>query len=842
MAIFRRFPGASSRIFLGTLLAGLAVPALAGTESPWACQTSEKDGLWRCKAHDNSAGLQRPQGPLLNFQTLPAGLSSGGASSPTDIPHNLDWIPAEQLSEEQRSQLKDQCRGAYVDPLAGADTTKSLDEFAIEASAGSSEIAGDVARFDGVVRISQGYRQLSSGTAVVDRAQNRAALSHNVVVREPGVLMLSDSAELDTESGEASLENTRYVLHDAHMRGGAGNLTRQENGDMLLRDAYLTYCPPGNNSWRIAADTIELDSEEGLGIARQARVEVGGTPILYTPWLSFPLDDRRASGILWPSVGSDSDGGLDVAIPYYFNLAPHYDATLTPRVISERGVSAELELRHLSEQAGMWAVGAAFLPSDKEYASKNPGANNDRWLSRVEQDGLFSDRWRTHIDYTRVSDDAFFRDLDTTSLDARRSTHLTQLGEADYLGDDWTFGVRAQQFQTIDSKTAFTNRNSYKVLPKIHAAKRRLTTPFEPDILINAEYVNFDHDTLLTGQRVYAEAGVAYPMSWAAGFVTPTVKYRHVDYTLNDPVTEFGDESPSTGAGLFSLDAGLFFERDLVFSGEQFVNTLEPRIFYLYSEEKDQADHPLFDTIEPAFSYARLFRDSRFIGHDRIDDANQVSLGLTSRLVEGSSGREMLTASVGQVFYFEDRLVGLRQTDSDVDVSNSEIAAELRFMPTTEWTLNTAFLWDGRQGQINDANLAINYSPESGGIYNLGYSYRRPGTTTLPLLDPEQLDFSAFWPVSDRWRLFTRLRYSLDRSERIEDSVGFEYNSCCWRVRIMHSRSVDQDDTLFTNNLDDLDADNVTLLEFQLKGLGSIGNRIGHALQELVWGYSEDDY
>lgn len=850
----RRLSSTCPGVILGVVAALSAAALHADSSVPWNCSAAADGSGWRCTANDNSDRSARPLPTalptvlptILQRQTLPPGIVETGSFQPVDAPVTLDWVALESSTAalqdaDGQALLSERCGGAYVDPLANSDQSKKLDEFAIEASAARSEIEDGVARFEGGVVIRQGYRQLSSDRAVVDRNNNRAELQTNVVLREPGMLLVSDTARIDTESGQSSLDNARFVFHESHMRGGAEGIVRQDNGDMQLDAASLTYCPPDNENWLLAAESIDLDADTGLGTARNATLQVAGIPVLYAPWLRFPMDDRRATGFLWPSIGSDSDGGLDLAVPYYVNLAPDYDLTLTPRVIAERGIMGEVEFRHLSEAAGMWTFGGAFMPEDDVYAADFPDEDDSRWLSQVEQDGLFAGRWRTNVNYTRASDERFFRDLDTTSLDARRSTHLSQSGQVDYLGDEFTVGLLAQQFQTIDSRSLFTQQHTYRILPKLYAEKRRRQEAFAPDYILNAEYVNFDHEELVTGRRLYAEAGVSYPMTWAAGFVKPALKYRQVTYNLSDLRDPTSDDSPDAGSGLFSLDAGVFLEREFSRSGKQYVQTLEPRIFYLYSEQKEQAEQPIFDTIEPVFSYARLFRDSRFTGHDRLDDANQVSLGLTTRYIEADSGLELFSASIGQIFYFEDREVFLRQPNSDLMLSTSEIAGEFRYRHGETLQLNSALLWDSRRGRVNDFNFALNYSPENAGVYNLGYSYRRPGTTLLPLLDPEQLDISAFWPMSEKWRFFARLRYSIDRSDRIEDSFGVEYNSCCWRIRVMHSRSIDRDDTLAFNDTDP-EFDNATWIEFQLKGLGSIGNRVGRALEEMVWGYSENDY
>ena len=382
-AIYRRCSGAFARVTLGLVVASAAPVQGADRTAPWECAISADGGGWHCTTHDSSDVPSRPLSSILQRQTLPPGVAGGSSGSAIEIPVKLDWVSHETgtaalMAEDQRALLSERCGGGYIDPLADSDQSRDLDEFAIEASAARSEIEGGVATFEGGVIISQGYRRLSSDRAIVDRNEQWAELQENVVLREPGVLLVSDKARVDTESGQSSMDNARFVFHESHMRGGAESVIREDNGDMALAEASLTYCPPDNNNWELSADSIELDAGTGLGTARKATLEVAGIPVLYAPWLRFPMDDRRATGFLWPSIGSDSDGGVDLALPYYINLAPNYDFTVTPRVIAKRGFSGEVEFRHLSETAGMWTLGGAYMPEDDVYDDDYPNEDNDR--------------------------------------------------------------------------------------------------------------------------------------------------------------------------------------------------------------------------------------------------------------------------------------------------------------------------------------------------------------------------------------------------------------------------------------------------------------------------------
>ena len=813
-----------NRYFLKTLaLPVIASLPLSVQASPWQCQASEDGQGWQCAP------------------TEPSGKSSTGTAARTrtqtstgliaiDL-HPLDWVTADN-----------HCAGQYLDPLANADQSITPEEAAIETQAGNSQLQGDVITLTDRVEVKQSYRQLKSDRATVNKATRRAVLEGNVELREPGILLISDQATLNSATGVATLINTGFVLHKQHLRGEANHALRNEEGLLTLTDGEFTYCPPTDNTWLLSANTIELDRNSGEGIARGAVLEIKDIPVFYTPYISFPLDDRRKSGFLAPDISISSDDGVDIATPYYFNLAENYDATLTPRYISDRGTMLETEFRHLSRAAGSWVVGGGYLGNDEQFEEdlleEGLDEDNDRWISRLEQQGLFADRWRTRIDYTRVSDPDYFSDLGTTNLEARRQTHLRESGSVEYLGDNWLSTLRVQQFQTI----ARDLQEEYKKLPQLTLQKRRASQPFSPDYIATVDYTDFDHDTLETGERLYGELGIAYPMRWTSGFVTPTAKYKQLHYQLEDPTGMRLDESPEVGAGLFSLDAGLYFDR----IGKHFSQTLEPRIFYLYTEQEDQSELPSFDTNELTFSYNQLFRESRFSGRDRIDDADQLALGLTTRVIDNTTGREQFTASVGQIFYFDDREVQLRASDDIDTVSNSEIATELRYQPNQYFLASSSVLWNSRNGKVEEGNLQLNYKPARRGIYNLSYNFDRDRRVNLnnintDQLDIEQLNIASLLPLSRHWKAFLSARYGLESETFIEDAAGFEYEDCCWRVRIVHARTIDPLD----NQLDfgvNTERDHATYIEFQLKGLGSVGNRVGGLLEELIWGYRESDY
>lgn len=814
---------------------GLSLFSSGQAQAQWLCESSEDGQSSQCQSGPNTRQStsaenksRKKPGNLAGRQT-----SKVGARKTPPKSALLDWVRNKQLTPEQQSLASGYCKGVYIDPLANVDKSIDPKDTDIETLAGNSELQGEQISLSGGVEIKQSYRHLKSNTAQVNKTTRIVVLEGNVELREPGVLLLSDRAEINTDSGQAQLDNSRFVLHEQHLSGGAPSINRNEDGLVTLENGHFTYCPPADNTWELDANKIELDRDSGVGTARQARLKIKDIPVFYAPVISFPIDDRRKSGFLWPEVGSASDGGFDIAAPYYFNLAENYDATLVPRHIGDRGAMTEAEARYLGKQAGYWAVGGSFLSDDDLY----PDEDGDRWLSRIEQHGLIRNRWRTNIDYTRVSDKDYFGDLGTTSLEVRRQTHLRQIGEVDYLGEDWLMQLRLQQFQTI----AKDLNDEYKKLPQLSINRRRIQTPFELGYILGAEYTHFDHDTKITGQRMFSQAGVSFPMRWAAGFITPTVKYKQLSYKLDDPFGLALDENPDEGAAVFSLDSGLYFERETSWNGWNYQQTLEPRVFYLYSGGKDQNDLPAFDTSELTFSYNQLFRESRFSGHDRIDDANQLAVGLTTRFIDSKSGRETLSASLGQIFYFEDREVRPNPLTGIIEDSSSAIAAELAYRPGDKLSLSTSVLWDTQDDKVEDGSLQISYATDNSAIYNLIYNFDRGNPLGANKLDIEQLDISTYFPLTQHWRVFLRARYGLGSKEIIEDALGFEYQDCCWSIRIMHARSIDPLDNQFAFAID-TERDHATYIEFQLKGLGGIGNRMGNILKEMIWGYKESEH
>jgi len=752
----------------------------AGNRPEWECDPDD-NGNWVCDK-------QMPE--------VPASYAAPARAPvvPTGTYAHLDWVT------DPRAGL---CGGYYLPPQFNEIAEQDDPPLYMEALQSSTQLGG-LTRLEGGVKLQQSQRLLSSNYAEYDQVTNKASLSDNVSFREPGVLLRGNTAQADIESTEVLFTDAQYVLHEQRLRGQADRLLRLQDGRLRLENSSYTYCPPGVESWQLRADNIMLDKEEGFGEAQDAVLEVGGVPIFYAPYFTFPIDDRRRSGFLYPTFNVSDDNGVDLAVPYYFNLAENYDDTLVARLISERGLMLENEFRYLNE----WSeslVSTAYLPSDDKFG-------DDRWLLNYEGRTYNTGRWVTNIDYTRVSDTAYFDDLDST-LDVAREDHLNQLGEVHYYGDGWNAQARIHSYQTLSD-----DRSPYRRLPQLWLQGAESWDLKRLDY--QAEFVNFDRDLAgltgadrIVGQRVHLMPSFSYQYRQHWGYAIPTARLWSNTYQLDNQLSG-QDSNPNINVPILSLDTGLYFDRAMKNGG---THTLEPRVFMLYVDEENQDAIPNFDTAELDFDYRSLFRYNRFSGRDRIGDSQQISLGLTSRWIL-DSGYEQARFSIGQAYYLEDRNVQLNGAPAATD-STSDIATETVWNINQNWRSTLDMIFDAN-GELSKSNLKFNYNRDLDHRFNFSYRFEENAR--------KQIDSSFIWPLSQRWGLIGRWQHDLDNSETLESLLGVEYESCCWSVRLAARKWLDDTDN----------TDSAIYLQFVLKGLGGIGSGSGSFLNDII-GYQE---
>jgi LPS-assembly protein len=787
---------------------------------------------------------------------------------------DLDWVPFDSLTEEQKEKLPVACCGAYVAPVR-TDPEADLDPEEANLfgqAAGSESEQQTRITLTGDVRLTQGNRTISTDKFFLDKETSQAELTGNIQVREPGLLFRADHADININSGNAKLENARFVIHETRVRGQAEQLEKIGDHTIILRKGQFTSCEPGDNTWDIRGSNVTLHNDKHYGTARHMRLNVKDVPVAYVPYFRFPIGPDRLTGFLFPSVSLGDDGQIDdLAIPFYWNIAPNYDATIEPRYIERHGYLYQGEFRHLSRYFESELTGSALnndragitdrlrkqledeeITEEEAYRYKG----KDRWQWNFTQNGGAGQAWKTLIDYTDVSDTDYLRDIDRGAVDLNRQAYIQQMARASYRTRNWQFSTQIHEYRLLTGGSL-----AYRELPRTRANGKYKWGDWE--VTANHELARFDvnqhytgnTDNLITGQRFSSFHQLAWARKYMAGFITPGVGIKTLAYQLDAPTfLETRDDNPQFAAPQFTLDTGLFFERD----SESYLQTFEPRLFYLYRDYVNQDDlfnltssNSLvnFDTSEMLFTYSQLFRDSRFSGADRIDDANQVTLGVSTRYIENLSGIERLKLSLGEIFYLEDPEVTLgRSVANETNrPSSSALAGQAvaQWGDSLRWTQD--LVYDHRENQITAASTSLHYLDDKYRIFNLGYRYERKPVRVSPLNpvpvsgDPmNQLDVSAIWPISSQWSIILRSNYDFTYQANLDTFAGFEYNDCCYRVRLLARHWADFDFSPdFLANLDSDDYDKGVFVEVQLKGMGTLAKRISNMLDKAVRGYNE---
>ena len=656
----------------------------------------------------------------------------------------------------------------------------------------------------------RGFQRLRADRIIYHEHDKTVEAKGGVVYDEPLLNIRGTNGKFWFDEHRGELFATQYNFYERHGRGDARKAYVVRPGVTRFKKALYTTCPEDSNAWVMRATKVELDQNTGVGVARNARLSLKGVPVLYTPYISFPIDDRRKTGFLIPSFGSSDNSGFELKTPFYWNIAPNYDATITPRYLQDRGTQVNTEFRFLQPfQEGLARV---------EYLHEDDITDDKRSRIILRNDMRFSPNLTANIDYDRVSDKDYLEDLGD-SLSLASVTHLRRTAQAEYTTSWWQLGLQVDDYQTVDKTIAQENR-PYQRLPRITFNAASPIRPGGIETQMTSEAVRFDASQRVTADRVDLWPSASWPIRGSAFDLTPKVGLRYTGYKLdNQPVGD--SKHPSRSTPFFSLDNTVYFERDLSLVGNQYTQTLEPRLFYLYVKGENQDDIPLFDASTPTFTYRELFEENRFNGADRMGDANQAALALTTRFIDPNTGAEKLHASIGQLYYFANRNVTLNNTAPETD-SESNIAAEVELALSRSWTGKADLIWDPHADGTERANARIQYRPGYRKIANLSYRYLKG--------EQNQIDASILWPLSPAWHVVGRWYYDIGDSQKLETLAGIEYDSCCWGVRFVTREYVDSDSK--TNN-------RVYMAQIVLKGLATFGSKIESVLEDGILGYSE---
>ena len=727
---------------------------------------------------------------------------------------------------------------------------------------------------NGRVRVRQDARSVTSDSVDYDNKTGRVAVKGAVDFEDPKLRVHSVTGSYDID-GAANFDQANFQLMDRNGRGFARDIDVLADGKVRLAEVRYTTCPVGNQDWMLQASAISIDTKVQEGVARNVVMRFKDVPIFYTPYISFPIGDERKSGLLFPSFGHSGSNGFELEVPYYFDLAPNYDLTLTPGVLSARGVQLAGQFRYLTS-GSHGQIEGTFLPDDSQLHS-------DRSYFRFTDITDFRTGMRFDTDIASVSDSRYFEDFAVGS-DQTSVTFLERRAAILYYDDAWRIRGQLQNFQTIDISLADAER-PYSRVPRIEANALWPVAGTQFELALDSEAVNFLREAGTTGVRLNVAPELRWSSRGPGYFFEPAVGYDFTQYDLKNAAIG-APGTPTRALPYARLDAGLVFERDAGSQGQR-TQTLEPRVVYSYVPYRNQDSLPIFDTGLPDLNLTELFRTNRYVGEDRIGDANQVALALTTRLFDHLSGAQYLTATIGQIRYFAVPRVGLPadvaadstgQTLVTVPGVNplalpgqvllnargqivmslpgqyvsglpstfaatalgqtgpvfpaSDIVADVAVTAYKHFSFNFDYLWNPYTSQTDKSEVSLQYRPDPSRVINIGYRFQQNVLTQQPIL--KQWDGSFAWPIADHWNTVGRWVYSLQDHQTIEQVAGFEYKSCCWKIQLVQRRYV-----RVTNNTPGLDTS--IALQLELTGLSSVGKPANTFLEREIRGYSTRD-
>ena len=626
----------------------------------------------------------------------------------------------------------------------------------------------------GDVELRQNRQIVSASHLIYGQVSKDVLAEGSVRLEQPGVIVTGPVLKLNLATDLGEMSQPQFEFPDNHARGAAETMHILGKKSYSFDNTTFTTCPAGNDDWLLNANQLDIDRITQIGVAHQAVVDFKGVPVLYTPWMDFALNDSRRSGFLAPSFGSTSTGGTEFSLPYYWNIAPNMDATLTPRWIAKRGTQYNSEFRYLDPSySGQFHY--------EELANDHLTGTSRSFLSMQHNQNLGGGLGYA-MDVSRVSDDNYFRDLSTTIMGTSQ-TILNRDNALTYNTGPWSAVARVQSFQTLQDPLA-------PVVPPYRRQPQLLLNGQENlgDANVNfaSEYVDFHHDTLVNGERLVLNPSVSYPLLDELGyFLTPKLGLHYTQYKMGANNTSALPDASRT-LPIFSVDGGMTLERDLPsFLGGSYLQTLEPHLFYTYIPYRDQSQMPVFDSAVAPLTFGQLFTENRYFGSDRVGDANALSMAMTSRLIDNEGGTERLRVMLGERYNFKTPQVYMYSPTENN--ARSDILAGLGGRLTKAWTMNSLYEYNPNQSETMMYNVTANYKPEPGKVLNLGYRYTSQAlalNTGLPYA-LRQADISTEWPLFGHWLGVASWSYSLIDKSPVESLVGLEYNQDCWTARFV---------------------------------------------------------
>lgn len=770
----------------------------------------------------------------------------------------------------------------------------------------------------GNVHITQVGRQLTGDRAIStpNKAGNKVEtvdVNGNVKLREPGMMAVGSSAKVNLITKSAILHHAtfryqipaepRTAVYDAqhklkeihiegsNYRGNADSINQDKPKHVTFHHVTMTTCDPYSNAWNLQSTTLHLNNESGMGTAYNAVLFLHHIPIFYTPYIRFPINNRRKSGFLMPNFGFSGVNGTSLTLPYYWNMAPNYDMTITPNFMHNRGVLTSSLFRYLNTKgSGQAYIG--YIPDDKlfaqlkqEVANGSQGAgssanvknnllssSNNRYEFGWEDNTQYSPSLQSTVDIDYVDDAEYLQDFPTAPLRASSdfssilpTTQLQQSVNLTYSTNHWSVNSEFENFQTLHPINMPETLDQYARAPDIDAVG--IYPGIFPHINLNidTEASHFvhplfqrDYQTQLTvtGYRYNFSPSIDVYLAKAWGYFNPKITETQTFYTLQAPVTNTTHPSLSQkpymkrNVPIFDIDTGLYFDKNTTFGHTNYIQTLEPRLFYLYAPYVQQNDFPNFDSaLNPASTFDQMFNINRFQGFDRYGDANQITLALTSRFINGASGDDVLDVNIGQIVYFQNRKVTVpganyqppdaAQLAENKD-SVSPLVGQVNWQFWHNWTLTGNLAYDTLHNNLKNSNSNLIYSTGKNQYLSAGLAFLKDGETDgTKTVDLEQINLGLVWPIGIHWHAIGGVVYNISRTFPQTYIYGLQYNSCCWAVRLLNSKRF----IGFKNsNGTDPQYDPGVYLQFVLTGLTSQGIGQGNGSPGALMQYALPGY
>lgn len=845
---------------------------------------------------------------LLVALCAPWGLISAAKSAPAPslaqdtIATQLGWI-----TDDSRF-----CSGYYFDQPITTNETDDPNAYILTTQSGMlSQRAAST--LEGQVGIKRHGQELTANKAILYRDPVTAKLTTidligNVNLHEENSLIVGRKGHYNFETENKALMDILYRtklnmnLNLTKQKrktpppsltawGQADSFSQSTTNVYELSQASYSTCPPINPAWRLRASHIVLNKNTGRGYATHARVYLKDVPVFYFPYINFPIDKQRKSGFLWPTIGRSDKWGPFILAPFYWNMAPNADMTITPGLLTNRGMQWSDHFRYLTETSS-GNINFTILPNDKAFhhyiseAEENPDsvkptnpdiqtpevteaeyerlleASDTRYGFLWHNRSIFNENWSSQVDFSYASDDYYLRDFGR-SLKETSANQLLQEADLFYKSEHWDFTGRLQAYQTLHPIDEAPVLNQYRRFPQLVLNGSYPDQAYGLEYFISNEVTHFDilktpgaESKPPVGNRLHTQPGVSLPLYWSSFYINPRAQAALTQYNLRQ-LNEFNEQQPinnQTGTNLnralpiIDIISGISLERNISFFSHAYQQTLEPQLYYTYIPYRDQSDIPVFDTTVNTLTFDQIFNYNRFTGIDRIGDANQLGIGVTTRLIDSYTGLEKVRFAIGDIIYFANRKVTLCNDDTCSDNPNnpnnreklSPVSAVLNYHINKSWSFNTNAIWNPINKQLDNTTVAFQYQPDELRLFNLGYTYARSGdilsgvSTIDSANNLKVTDISAAWPLYPNVRVVGRWGQNWNRQHLQNLLYGLQYDTCCWAVQLVGGRTF----TTFDTNTNRPKYNTEAYIQFSLKGLGDFGSGNPAGMLNNIPGYN----